>query len=367
QKGIGYTLGRTSINSCDFSSESYTYVTNDDTTLASFDIRHDLKYRIPFIKEVLATAGRKNFTLFASPWSPPAWMKNNDDMLHGGKLKPEFYQAWATYYVKFIKAYARAGVPIWGVTVQNEPLSVQKWESCVYSPEEERDFVKNYLGPTFAANGLKDKKIMIWDHNRNIMYQRAEVELEDPQAAQYIWGVVFHWYVGDHFENVERVHEAFPNKHLLFTEGCNESFDSARIHEWHWGERYGISMIHDFNNGAEGWTDWNVLLDQEGGPNHIHNYCFAPIHANTETGELTYMSSYYYLGHFSKFIRPGARRIISSSTADDLLTTAFINPDGRIVVIVMNTSGTEQPFYLRAEGKAAETSSHPHSIMTLVF
>jgi glucosylceramidase len=335
--------------------------------LASFDISHDLKYRIPFIKGVLATAGRNNFTLFASPWSPPAWMKDNDDMLHGGKLKPEFYQAWATYYVKFIKAYAKAGVPIWGVTVQNEPLAVQKWESCVYSPEEERDFVKNYLGPTFAANGLKDKEIMIWDHNRNIMYQRAEVELEDPQAAQYIWGVAFHWYVGDHFENVERVHEAFPNKHLLFTEGCNESFDAVRIHDWHWGERYGISMIDDFNNGAEGWTDWNVLLDQEGGPNHIHNYCFAPIHANTETGELTYMSSYYYLGHFSKFIRPGAHRIISSSTADDLLTTAFLNPDGRVAVIVMNTSVTEQPFYLWVEDKAAETSSHPHSIMTLVF
>jgi glucosylceramidase len=366
QKGIGYSLGRTSIHSCDFSSESYTYVTNGDATLASFNIGHDLKYRIPFIKEVLATAG-KDFTLYASPWSPPAWMKDNDDMLHGGKLKPEFYAAWARYYVRFIKAYAQAGVPIWGVTVQNEPMADQKWESCLYTAEEERDFVKNFLGPTLVKSGLKDKKILIWDHNRSIMYGRAAAVLDDPQAAQYVWGVAFHWYVGNYFENVKRVHEAFPKTHLLFTEGCNGPFDAARIHEWQWGERYGVSMINDFNNGAEGWTDWNVLLDQQGGPNHVQNYCFAPVHANTDTGELTYMSSFYYLGHFSKFIRPGARRIISSSTADDLLTTAFLNQDGTIAVIVMNPSGTEQPFYLWIGGKAAQTSSPAHSIMTLVI
>ena len=366
QKGIGYSLGRTSIHSCDFSSESYTYVTNNDATLASFNIDHDLKYRVPFIKAVLATAG-KDFTLFASPWSPPAWMKDNNDMLHGGKLKPEFYNAWAGYYVKFIKAYAQVGVPIWGLTVQNEPMAVQPWESCLYTAEEERDFVKNYLGPTLVKSGLKDKKILIWDHNRSIMYRRAEAVLDDPAAAKYVWGVAFHWYVGSYFENVKRVHEAFPKTHLLFTEGCNAPFSAARIHEWQWGEQYGISMINDFNNGAEGWTDWNVLLDQQGGPNHVQNYCFAPIHANTETGDLTYMSSFYYLGHFSKFIRPGARRIISSSTADDLLTTAFLNPDGTIAVIVMNPSDTEQPFYLWIEGKAAPTSSPAHSIMTLVI
>ena len=366
QKGIGYSLGRTSIHSCDFSSESYTYVTNGDETLASFDISHDLKYRIPFIKEVLAIAG-KDFTLFASPWSPPAWMKDNRDILHGGKLKPEFYDAWARYYVKFIKAYGQAGVPIWGMTVQNEPMAVQPWESCLYTAEEERDFVKNYLGPTLAGSGLKGKKILIWDHNRSIMYGRAEVVLDDPKAAQYVWGVAFHWYVGNYFENVKRVHEAFPKTHLLFTEGCHGQFDPARIGEWHWGEKYGVSMINDFNNGAEGWTDWNVLLDQKGGPNHVQNYCYAPIHANTQTGALTYMSSYYYLGHFSKFVRPGARRIISSSTDDDLLTTAFLNKDGTIAVVVMNISDAEQPFYLSMGGKAAQTSSPAHSIMTLVI
>jgi glucosylceramidase len=365
-KGIGYSLGRTHIHSCDFSSDSYTYVTNGDTTLASFDISHDLKYRVPFIKEVLAAADKGNFTLYASPWSPPAWMKDNGDMLHGGSLKPEYYGAWANYCAKFIKAYDKEGIPIWGMTVQNEPMAVQTWESCVYTAEQERDFVKNYLGPTLASSGLQNEKIMIWDHNRGMMYQRAKVVLDDPEAAKYVWGVAYHWYVGDHFDNVKQVQEAFPNFHLLFTEGCNGPFDTAQLDDWKFGENYGKSMINDFNDGAVGWTDWNVLLDEQGGPNHVKNYCFAPIHGDTKTGQLHYMNSYYYIGHFSKFVRPGAVRVVSSSTTDTLLTTAFLNKDKNLAVIVMNTSEKGQPFYLWIDGNATKTDSPAHSIMTLV-
>jgi len=366
QNGIGYSLGRTHINSCDFSSESYTYVKDGDKELSSFNLEHDKKYRIPFIKQVLATAG-KDFTLFASPWSPPAWMKSNDSMLHGGKLKPEFYDAWAHYYVKFIKAYENDGIPIWGMTVQNEPMAIQTWESCNYTAAEECDFVKNHLGPVLAGAGLKDKKIIVWDHNRSLMYQRAKGVLDDPDAAKYVWGVGFHWYSGDHFENVRRVKEAYPNVNVLLTEACLYPFDINRLNEWQWGETYATSMINDFNNGAVGWTDWNVLLDQTGGPNHLRNFCYAPIHANTSTGQLYYLNSYYYIGHFSKFIRPGARRIISSSTVDTLTTTAFLNLDGNIAVVVLNTSGKEQPFSLWLNGKAAKTTSPAHSIMTMVY
>lgn len=365
QNGIGFSLGRTHIHSCDFSSESYTYVTDGDKSLKSFNIEHDLKYRVPFIKEVLATAGKDNFTLYASPWSPPAWMKDNGTMLHGGSLKPEFYGTWASYCAKFMKAYDQEGIPIWGMTVQNEPMANQTWESCIYTAEEERDFVKN-LGATFAKAGLADKKIMIWDHNRGMMYQRAKVVLDDPEAAKYVWGVAYHWYVGDHFENVKRVQEAFPKTHLLFTEGCNGPFDMAKIDDWAGGEAYGKSMINDFNNGAVGWTDWNVLLDEHGGPNHVQNFCFAPIHGDTRTGTLHYMNSYYYIGHFSKFVRPGAKRVMSSSTLDTLLTTAFVNKSGNIVVVVMNASEEHQPFYLWMDNKAAKSDSPAHSIMTFV-
>jgi len=366
QGGIGYSLGRTHIHSCDFSSESYTYVKDGDKELKSFDIAHDLKCRIPFIKQAIATAGT-NFTLFISPWSPPAWMKDNNSMLHGGKLKPEYHETWAGYYSKFIQAYEKEGVPIWGLTVQNEPMASQTWESCIYTAEEERDFVKNYLGPTLQKAGFGDKKIIIWDHNRSLMYQRASLVLDDPAAAQYVWGVGFHWYVGDNFENVKRVKEAYPQTHLLFTEGCHGSYDIDKIDEWQWGELYAKSMINDFNNGAEGWTDWNVLLDERGGPNHVQNFCFAPIHADTKTGKLFYMNSYYYIGHFSKFIRPGAKRIISSSTTDKLLTTAFLNQDGKIAVVILNLSSQAQAFNLWLGGKATRTSSPAHSIITLVI
>ena len=365
QNGIGYTLGRTHIHSCDFSSASYTYVKDGDKQLASFDIAPDLKYRVPFIKAVMAKAGN-HFTLFASPWSPPAWMKDNGNMLHGGKLLPEYYESWAQYYVKFIRAYEKEGVPIWGLTVQNEPLANQTWESCIYTAEEERDFVKNDLGPALRSAGYKDKKVIVWDHNRGLMYNRASVILDDPAAAKYVWGVGYHWYVDDSFENVKRVKESYPRTHLLFTEGCNAPFDQGKINDWQWGEVYANSMIHDFNNGAEGWTDWNVLLDEKGGPNHVQNYCFAPIHADTRTGQLTYMNSYYYIGHFSKFIRPGAKRIVSSSSTDKLQTTAFLNPDGKIAVVVFNPNDQAMAFNLRLGGKAAKTSSPAHSIVTLV-
>jgi len=365
QAGIGYSLGRTHIQSCDFSSESYTYVKEGDKELLSFNIAHDRKYRIPFIKAAMSAAG-KDFTLFVSPWSPPAWMKSNNDMLHGGSLLPEFYDAWASYYAKFIKAYENEGIPIWGLTVQNEPMASQTWESCIYTAQDECNFVKNHLGPVLKSYGLKNKKILVWDHNRNLMYQRAQGVLDDPAAAKYVWGIAFHWYSGDNFENVRRVTEAYPKVNVLMTEACLYPFDLKKINEWQWGETYAKSMINDFNNGAVGWTDWNVLLDETGGPNHVNNFCYAPLIGDTRTGELYYMNSYYYIGHFSKFIRPGAKRIISSSMVDNLMTTAFLNPDGKIAVVVLNLSDKEQPFSLWLEGKAAKTTSPAHSIMTLV-
>ncbi len=370
-KGIGYTVARTNINSCDFSSDMYTYVTDGDKELKSFNIAHDKKFKIPFIKEAMAAAVGK-LNLFASPWSPPAWMKDNNDMLHGGKLKPEFHDSWAMYYARFIKAYEQEGVPVWGISVQNEPMAVQRWESCIYSAEEERDFLKEHLGPTMVKEGLKDKKIIVWDHNRDLIYQRAQTYFNDPEASKYIWGIGFHWYEDwskgtQMFDNLRRVYEAYPDKNIFFTEGCAESFDSSRYNAWTLGERYGSSMINDFNNGMVGFTDWNIVLDEKGGPNHVGNYCFAPVHGDTRTGQLIYTNAYYYIGHFSKFIKPGAKRIISSSSRSQLLTTAFKNEDGSIVVVVMNQGSINTPFNLWINGKAADCVALPHSISTFIF
>lgn len=370
-KGIGYTLARTNIQSCDFSSAIYSYVKDNDASLKSFDISHDKTYRIPFIKEAIKAAGGK-LTLFASPWSPPGWMKTNNDVLHGGKLKHEFDQSWANFYVKFINAYEKAGVPVWGFSVQNEPMATQTWESCLYTAEDERDFVKNFLGPTLYKSGLSGKKLIVWDHNRDLMYQRASIILEDPAAAKYVWGVGYHWYetwtgAGMNFENERRVAQSFPDKKLIFTEGCAERFDFNRLHDWELGEKYGMSMINDFNAGTVGWTDWNVLLDEKGGPNHVGNFCFAPVHADTRDGSLIYTNSYYYMGHFSKFIHPGAKRIVSAASRDKLLSTAYINPDGKIAVVVMNKTDENINYYLWVKGKAAKTTSPAHSIATLVI
>lgn len=371
KKGIGYTVARTNINSCDFSSDMYTYVTEGDKALASFSIGHDKKFKIPFIKDAMNAAGGK-LNLFASPWSPPSWMKDNNDMLQGGKLKPEFYDSWALYYTKFIKEYEKEGVPVWGITIQNEPMAKQRWESCIYTAEEEKDFLKNHLGPTMEKEGLKDKKIIVWDHNRDLIYQRAQTYFNDPEAAKYIWGIGFHWYEDwsgglPMYENLKRVHEAYPDKNIFFTEGCAESFNASRYTAWVLGEEYGRSMINDFNNGMVGFTDWNILLDETGGPNHVQNFCFAPVHGDTKTGQLIYTNAYYYIGHFSKFIQPGAKRIISSASRSQLLTTAFLNPDGTTVVIVMNDSSIKTPYFLWINGKATEVTALPHSISTLVF
>lgn len=370
KKGIGYTLARTNIHSCDFSSGSYTYVDDNDAALKSFSVAHDKEFRIPMIKQAIAAAGGK-LTLFASPWSPPAWMKDNNNMLKGGKLLPKYYQSWANYYVKFVKAYEAEGIPVWGLSVQNEPMATQTWESCLYTGEEERDFIKKFLGPTLAKAGMANRKLIAWDHNRDLMYQRASTVLDDPEAAKYVWGIGYHWYEswtggGNIYENEKRVAEAYPNKNLIFTEGCAESFKFSEIESWKWGEKYGLSMINDFNNGTVAWTDWNVLLDEKGGPNHVGNFCFAPVHADTRTGELHYLSSFYYIGHFSKFIRPGAKRIISSASRGQLITTAFKNTDGTIAVVVMNQSDLKIPYRLWIKGQAAEIISLPHSIQTLV-
>ena len=371
QKGIGYTLARTNIHSCDFSSDTYTYVTDNDSSLSSFSVAHDKKFRIPFIKQAIAAAGGK-LTLYCSPWSPPAWMKTNNDILHGGKLKPEYYQAWANYFIKFIKAYEGEGIPVWGATIQNEPMATQRWESCIYSAEDERDFLKKYLGPTFEREGMGDKKIMVWDHNKDLVYQQAATILGDPEAAKYAWGLAFHWYEDwsggtQMYENLRRVHETFPDKNLVFSEGCNGPFKMDSVDYWGWGERYGRTMINDFNNGTVGWTDWNILLDETGGPNHVQNFCFAPVHADTRTGKLIYTNAYYYIGHFSKFIKPGAKRVISASSRSPFLTTSFLNEDGKLVTIVMNQTNKKIAYKLWIAGKAADITALPHSIATIVI
>jgi glucosylceramidase len=369
--GIGYSLARTTIHSCDFSSGSYTYVQEGDKDLKTFSIEHDRQFRIPLIKQATAAAGGK-LMLFVSPWSPPAFMKSNKNMLQGGKLLPEFYQPWANYFSKLIKAYETEGMPIWGLTVQNEPMATQRWESCIYTAEEERDFLKNYLGPTLAKNGLAEKKIIVWDHNRDLITQRANTIFSDPAASKYAWGIGFHWYEtwaggAPMFDNLKVVQESYPDKKLFFTEGCQEVFSEAKLQHWPNAERYGTSMINDFNAGTVAWTDWNILLDEVGGPNHVFNLVFAPIHADTRTGALIYTPSYYYIGHFSKFIRPSAKRVSTAVSRSHLLSTTFRNADGKMATVVMNKTDQKLTYNFIVGSAKTVVSIPAHGIQTLVY
>jgi glucosylceramidase len=364
-RGNAYTLCRTHINSCDFALGNYAYAdVAGDIELKHFSIERDRLSLIPMIRAATEMAGG-TLRLFASPWSPPAWMKTNGMMNGGGKLRPECRQAWADYYVRYIREYAREGIPVWGLTVQNEPEAAQTWDSCLYSGEEERDFVRDYLGPALAKAGLGHIRLIIWDHNRDRMYERAKIVLDDPDAARYVWGVGFHWYCGDHFDNVQMTHEAYPDKHLIFTEGCQEG--GPHLGSWDTGERYARNIIQDLNRWTVAWVDWNLVLDETGGPNHVNNFCSAPIIADAQAGQALYQSSYYYIGHFSRFIRPGARRLACAKTLDAIETTAFLNTDGTVAVVVLNRSEQSVDFYLKVQGLQAKTSIPSHAIKTYLF
>lgn len=370
QNGIGYTLLRTTIHSSDFSSGSYTYIKEGDKELKTFSIDHDRKYRLPLVKKVLKAAGGK-ITTYVSPWSAPAFMKDTNNMLRGGKLLPEYNAAWALYYTKFIKAYEKEGVPIWGLTVQNEPMAKQTWESMIFTAEDERDFLKNHLGPTLQKEGLGDKKIIVWDHNRDLITHRAHTIMGDPDAAKYVWGIGFHWYetwTGGQpmYKNVAEVNRAYPNVNLMLTEATVEKFNPERYQYWPNGERYGDSLINDFNSGAVAWTDWNILLDDKGGPNHVGNFCFSPIHANNK-GELIYTPSYYYLGHFSKFVKPEAQRVSAVTSRSVLQTTSFINADNKLATVVMNNSDAAVAYRYYIGNQETNVTIPARAIQTLVY
>ena len=364
EQGNDYSMARTHINSCDFSLGNYSYCdTPGDTELNYFSISRDKELLIPFVQDAMDHANTP-IHILASPWSPPAWMKTNGQMNHGGKIKDEYRAAWASYFCKYINAYEKEGIPIWGISVQNEPAAKQRWDSCIYTAEEERDFIRDYLGPALESRNLLDKKVIIWDHNRDIMVERARTVLNDPEAAKYVWGTGFHWYNGDHFDAVQKVHDEFPGKHLIFTEGCQEN--GPHIGSWDLGERYATSIINDLNRWTVAWIDWNLILDERGGPNHVGNYCSAPIIVDIRSQDILYQSSYYYLGHFSRFIKRGDKIIGCECKTDDLLALAAVNTSGIVTAVVMNKKDVSAEFKYQNGDTNIPLSIPGRSIVTLV-
>lgn len=374
EKGIGYNFGRSHINSCDFSLNIYSSVQEGDMTLETFNLEREKEYIIPFLRDALAFCDEE-IVLFASPWSPPAYMKDNGSVIRGGKLLEEYKALWANYYVKYIKAMAAEGINFSAISIQNEPNARQPWESCNYTAEDEAYFIDKYLISALDEAGLSHIKILVWDHNKECVYDRAKKILSNPRVNERVWAISHHWYSGDHFEGLRLVHEQL-GKPLICGEFCGPITEDVNV----LAEKYGIEICENFNNFEIASCDWNLLLDQHGGPYHNRTEktegdlfenkedgCYAPILYNTETNELVVTPIYYYIGHFSKYIERGAVRLATTKHHRDLYATAFENPDGGKVLVVINTSDKEQYATLRYDGGCTENVMKPHSIMTLLF
>lgn len=377
EKGIGYNFGRMHINSCDFSLDIYSYVEDGDRELKTFSIERDRKYIIPFLKDAISYCDQE-IILFASPWSPPAYMKENENAVGGGILKEDCKAVWARYYAKYIKAMAQEGITISAVSVQNEPKAVQTWESCTYTPEQEREFVEHYLAPALDAEGLSHIRIIIWDHNKERVYDRAKKIFESQPVRDRVWAVGHHWYTGDHYEGLRLVHEQF-GKVLLSTESC------CPIHmpDLTVAECYGMELCNDINSFTAAFCDWNLLLSQNGGPFHNRSGettavkgrifedksqgCYAPVLWDTEKRQLIYTPTYYYIGHFSKFVQRGAVRIATTRYTRKIDVCGFRNPDGSLVLVLLNTADESLPAVIRHEGVCTAVELAAHSIMTVLL
>jgi len=394
--GNAYSLCRTHINSCDFSLDNYAYVAEGDSALETFSVDEDRKDIIPVIKQAQEIS-QDGFKIVASPWTAPPWMKNNNQW-EGGSLLPKYYQTWAEYFSKYIEAYQQEGIDIWAVTVENEPLgNGANWESMHYTPEEMAHFVKNNLSPQLQETH-PGTKILVYDQNKGEELEEWAGELlTDTALLPHIYGTAVHWYTGtkDWFpESLQYTHELAPDKHIIHTEGCVDAeVPKWKNDEWYWKEeatdwgyewalpenrddhpkyvpvyRYARDIIGSLNNWEEGWIDWNMVLDKQGGPNWAENWCIAPVIVDTVSEETYYTPLFYTLGHFSRFIKPGDQRIgFHYPEQDSLMLTATQNIEDEITLSVLNMSAEPRAFSVKVRGESYPVAIDPQAVLSVIL
>ncbi len=396
ENGAHYSLTRTHMNSCDFSLSNYSYTpVEGDKNLEHFSIDEDKQDLIPMIKDAMKVS-KDGFKLFASPWTAAPWMKDNKQWV-GGKLLPEYYDTWALFFSKYADAYKQEGIDIWGFTVENEPLgNGNNWESMHFSPEEMTEFVQHHLGPKLEADGKGHLKLLGYDQNRADIKEWVDVMYKDELTSKYFDGTAIHWYEStyDFFpEALQYAHQKAPHKYLIQTEACVDSEVPVwKDDAWYWkkeatdwgydwreeekkylhpkyapSNRYARDIIGCLNNWVDGWVDWNMVLDRQGGPNWFKNWCVAPIIVDPETDEIYYTPLYYIMAHFSKFIRPGAEIIGVDATDIDLMVTAAQNPNGTVAVVVFNEGMEHKSFTLKTSKSAQQISISPQAIQTILI
>ncbi|MBO3117111.1 glycoside hydrolase family 30 protein [Winogradskyella sp. DF17] len=396
ESGAAYSLTRTHMNSCDFSLGQYSYASVEgDKDLQHFTIQEDKDDLIPFIKDALSVS-KEGFNIFASPWTAPPWMKDNKDWV-GGKLLPEYYDTWALFFSKYVDAYKAEGIDIWGFTVENEPLgNGNNWESMNYSPDEMTNFVMNHLGPKLEADGKGDLKILGYDQNREHLKEWVDSQFKNEETSKYFDGTAIHWYAStfDYFpKELQYAHHKAPNKLLIQSEACVDAeIPVWNDDEWYWKKeatdwgwtwapekdkylhpkyapvnRYARDIIGCLNNWVDGWVDWNMVLDKQGGPNWFKNWCIAPVIVDPNEDEVYFTPLYYVMAHFSKYLRPGAKVIEATSEDKELMLAAVQNLDDSIAVVIFNEGKQSKQFSLRLDGKSAEVEISAQAIQTIVI
>ncbi len=395
-EGAKYSLTRTHINSCDFSLSNYSYAPlKGDKELKSFSIEEDRDDIIPMIKEAMAIS-EDGFKIISSPWTAPPWMKDNDSYV-GGKLLPEYYESWALFFSKYLDAYKKEGIDIWGLTVENEPLgNGNNWESMHFSPEEMMDFVNHHMGPKLKADG-HDVKILAYDQNRgHELEEWAEIIYKDETSAEYFDGFAIHWYAStfNFFpKSLNLTHELAPDKYLIQSEACVDAeVPHWKDDKWYWSKeatdwgwdwaseeqkhhhpkyvpvyRYARDIIGCLNNHVDGWVDWNMVLDRQGGPNWFKNWCTAPVIVDPDKDEVYLTPLYYTMAHFSKFIRPNAKRIGFNNPDDSIMITAAQNPDSSIAVVVLNTNDEAKSINLSLGESSRSVSIKGQALQTIII
>lgn len=368
ENGLSYNLARLTVHSSDFSSKSYVYTDGDN--IDTFSLAIEDKARLPLVKRCMAASGQE-ITFFAAPWSPPAFAKTNGDMNHGGKLKDEYREFWAEYYARYLCELKKRGIDVKYVAVQNEPEAIQRWESREVDAFEEGREIRDYLAPAFKRHGL-DVKFYLWDHNRDRAVRRTIDTMSMEGVSEHVWGVGYHWYCCDRYENLSNLHTLYPNLHILLTECCVELAHDSTTGKpvegglWSNGQRYALQIINDLNNWSEGYIDWNLVLDNGGGPNHADNFCEAPIMLDGKGG-IRYMPSYWHIAHFSKYIKPRARRVFCSGGVSEIYQTAYQNPDGGVVIVALNIGNNDVNTNIDVDGTSFGLTLEKQSIVTILL
>jgi glucosylceramidase len=396
EEGANYSFIRTHINSCDFSLDHYAYaMVPEDFNLDNFDISKEREYIIPIIKQAQSISP-DGFKILASPWTAPPWMKDNNSWV-GGKLLPKYYDTWALYFTKYIKAYKEADIDIWGITVENEPLgNSNNWESMHFTPKEMTDFVVGHLGPVMDKNKLGNVKILGYDQNRAELKEWVDEMYRDSTSSNYFSGTAIHWYdstIEYYPEALQYAHAKAPDKYIIQTEACVDSevphwqdddwYWKAEATDWGWDWapedkkylhpkyvpvfRYAKDIIGCFNNHVDGWIDWNMVLDKQGGPNWFKNWCVAPILADIDTDEVYFTPLYYTMMHFSKFIRPNATILGTQCEDEQLMAVTALNPDKSISLVVCNSTDQSKDLTIEIEGKYYHSQIKPLALQTIKF